>query len=41
MMVFLTGKLKTPEDRHALYNRKYYHLHQGAIEKLARGASIW
>ena len=41
MMVFLTEKLKTPEDRHALYNREYYHLHQGAIENLARGASIW
>ena len=41
MMVFLTGRIKTPEDRRALYNREYYHLHQGAIEKLARGASIW
>ena len=40
MMVFLTGRINILEDQRALYNREYFHLHQFAIEKLARGASL-
>ena len=36
MMVVLIGRINTLEDQRALYNREYFHLHQRAIEKLAR-----
>ena len=41
VMAFLIGRINTLEDQRAFYNHTYFHLHQVAIDKLARGASLW